>query len=43
MVETTKLSYEAPATKVIELSAEGYILQASGGPYNNPFGDEKKW
>ena len=33
MEEMTSLSYEAPATRVIEISVESCILQASGGEY----------
>ena len=35
MIETTtsKLPYEAPATEVVEIKTEGYILQASKPDY----------
>ena len=33
MEETSKLLYETPATIVVELSTDSFILQASGGEY----------
>ena len=42
MEETTKLSYETPVAKVLELNGEGIICQSPGFP-SDGFGKEKDW
>ena len=40
MEETTKLSYETPVAKVLELNGEGIVC--ASGKYNG-FGEEEIW
>ena len=43
MKETTRLSYEPPVAKTLELNIEG-IVCLSPGPYNSPFpGSGENW